>query len=101
MRIRPPLRGDPTVRPPVTPHQTRRAMVTAVWEQEPHDRAAADIVANLRRDPTADPESRKRARGPKPQRKRLTASIEQDVGLPVREMLDDAHRRDPATSRST
>jgi hypothetical protein len=78
----------------VKPHQTRRAVVTAVWEQEPHERTAADIVANLHRDPS-DPESRKKARGPKPQRKRLTASIEQDMSLRIREMFDEGDRRDP------
>lgn len=93
-----PPRGDPTARPPVKPHQTRRAIVTAVWEQERHERTAADIVANLLRDP-ADPESHRKARGPKPQRKRVTASIEQDVGSRVREMFDEADRRDPDKSR--
>jgi hypothetical protein len=93
-------RGDPTAAAAVKPHQTRRAMVTAVWEQERHDRTAADIVANLCRD-AKDRETRKKARGPRPQRKRLTASIEQDLGARVSEMFDEADRRDPGKVGTT
>ncbi len=93
-------RGDPTAAAAVKPHQTRRAMVTAVWEQERHDRTAADIVANLSRD-AKDRETRKKARGPRPQRKRLTASIEQDLGARVSEMFDEADRRDPGKVGTT
>ena len=87
------LRGDPTAKAPVKAHQTRRAVVTAVWEQEPHERTPEDVIANVMRLP--EPERRKRARGPKPQNKRVTASVEQDQKQRISEMFDEADRRDP------
>jgi hypothetical protein len=94
------VRGDPTAAVPVKPHQTRRAVVTAVWEQERHTRTAADVVANLHRRPN-DPEHRQQARAPRPQNKRLTASVEQDQRLRISEMFDEADRRDPEQRRET
>jgi hypothetical protein len=40
------VRGDPTGKEPVKPHQRRRVIVTAVWQQERHQRTAEDIIAN-------------------------------------------------------
>jgi hypothetical protein len=94
------VRGDPTAKEPRVPYQTRRAMVTAVWEQELHQRTAADIIANLQRDPN-DTDRRNKARGPRPQNKRLTASIEQDLRERIVEMFDEADRRDPNRQQPT
>lgn len=94
------VRGDPTAAASVKPHQTRRAVVTAVWEQERHERTAADVVANLKRDPK-ESERRKKARGPRPQNKRVTASVEQDQCARIVEMFDEADRRDPNRERET
>jgi len=94
------VRGDPTAATQVKPHQTRRAVVTAVWEQERHKRTAADVVANLHRRPN-DPERRQPARVPRPQDKRLTASVEQDQRVRISEMFDEADRRDPEQQRET
>lgn len=91
-------RGDPTAPARMKSHQTRRVVVTAVWEQEPHARTADDVIANLRRDPT-EPEKRKKVRGPRPQNKRLTASVEQDLRPRIAEMFDEADRRDPERRR--
>ena len=91
------LRGDPTAKAQVKSHQTRRAVVTAVWEQEPHERTRDDVIANVMRLP--QPESRKRARDPKPQNKRVAASVEQDQRQRTRDMFDEADRRDPKRQR--
>ena len=91
-------RGDPTAPARIKPHQTRRVVVTAVWEQQMHTRTAQDVVANLQR-ASDDPEKRKKARGPRPQHKRLTASVEQDLRPRVVEMFDEADRRDPERER--
>jgi hypothetical protein len=94
------VRGDPTAATPRKRHQTRRAMVTAVWDQERHDRTADDVIANLQRDPN-DEKRRQQARGPRPQRKRLTASVERNLGEQVTELFDEADRRDPERTRET
>jgi hypothetical protein len=94
------VRGDPTATAPAKPHQTRRAVVTAVWEQERHERTPGDIVSNLQRSAT-DPAIRKKARGPRPQNKRVTASVEQDQRSRTIEMFDEADRRDPERKRET
>jgi hypothetical protein len=94
------VHGDPTAKEPIKPHQTRRAMVTAVWEQERHERTAEDVLANLQRDPK-DGSQQDKARGPRPQHKRITASIEQDLRERVNEMFNEADRRDPLCLRET
>jgi hypothetical protein len=93
-------RGDPTGAAPVKPHQTRRVIVTSVWQQERHERTVEDVTANLQRSPS-DPERRRKARGPRPQNKRLTASVEQDQRQRIREMFDEAERRDPEQRQET
>jgi len=92
--------GDPTAACAIKPHKTRRVVVTAVWEQERHTRSASDIVANLRR--RADGlDNQEKARAPHPQRKRLTASVEQDMSQRIAELFDEADRSDPARGRDT
>jgi len=94
------VRGDPTAAATVKPHQTRRAAVAAIWEQEPHERTASDIVANLQRHPN-EPKARKKAREARPQNKMLTASVEHSLKTHIVEMFDDADRRDPKRGRET
>jgi hypothetical protein len=91
-------RGDPTASARIKPHQTRRVMVTAVWDQDLHTRTAEDVIANLQR-ASEESEKRKKARGPRPQNKRLTASVEQDLKPRIVEMFDEADRRDPRHER--
>jgi len=94
------VHGDPTAKEPIKPHQTRRAMVTAVWEQERHERTAEDVLANLKRDPK-DGSQGKKARGPRAQHKRITASVEHDLRNRINEMFNEADRRDPLCLRET
>ena len=47
------VRGDPMAPKKLRQHDKRMAIVTAVWEQEPHRRTADDIIANLGAKPAA------------------------------------------------
>ena len=92
---REPVRGDPTEMRVERRHRKRMATVTAVWDQEPCERTADDIVRKLRgRD---EPEARRLTR---PQRKRVAATIEKDLAEGIAEMFDEADRRDPSRERT-
>jgi hypothetical protein len=96
------VRGDPMAARKLRQHDKRMAIVTAVWEQEPHRRTAQDIIDNLR--PTTDAKARKRkkarkARAPRPQGKRLVASVEKSQAEGISEMFDELDRRDPDRKR--
>ena len=45
------VRGDPMAQKKLRPHDKRMAAVAAVWQQEPLQRTADDIVAELQRTP--------------------------------------------------
>lgn len=87
-------RGDPMAGRKERTHDRRMAVVTAVWDQEAKVRAAPAIVDNLR-----PPEQRQFApeasQMPRPQNKRVAATITHDLKTAVRWMFDEAHRRDP------
>jgi len=75
------------------------AIVTAVWEQEPHPRTADDILIRLRRDPegrTRQPRSKK---APRPQNKRVAASVIKNNAEGVAAMFDEAELRNPDGAR--
>jgi len=95
------VRGDPMANKKLRLHDRRMAIVTAVWEQEPHRRTAQQIIDNLSRDPKA--KQRKKAledRAPRPQGKRLCASVEKSQAEGVAEMFDELDRRDPSGGRT-
>jgi hypothetical protein len=95
------VRGDPMAKKKLRLHDKRMAIVTAVWEQEPHRRVAKDVIDNLRRDPKA--KRRKKSRqhqAPRPQDKRLVASVEKSQAEGVAEMFDELDRRDPSRGRT-
>lgn len=95
------VRGDPMAPKKLRKHDKRMATVSAVWEQEPHRRTAKDIMDNLCPGPAA--ERRKKARkkrAPRPQHKRLNASVVKSQAQGVAEMFDDFDRRDPARCRT-
>jgi hypothetical protein len=71
----------------------RMATVAAVYTVAPHMRSAADVIAGLRR--LRDVERVQRTRPPKPQGKRVWASVVDDLDLVVAQMFDEAERRDP------
>ena len=71
------------------------AIVTAVWDQTPCERTAEDIVRKLR---GKGDEARVL---PRPQHKRVAASVEKTLAEGVAEMFDEADRRDPERERPT
>lgn len=97
------VRGDPMAAKKARRHDKRMAIVTAVWEQEPHQRTAQDIIDNLQRATNAAAKRRKKARkqrAPRPQSKRVWASVEKSQAEGIAEMFDEADRRDPDRKRT-
>ena len=95
------VRGDPMAPKKLRDHDKRMAMVTAVWEQEPHRRTARHILDNLRAGPVA--KRRKKARkkrAPRPHDKRLNATVATSQATGIAEMFDEFDRRDPERARS-
>ena len=91
------VRGDPMAPKKLRSHDKRMAVVTAVWEQEAVPRQASDIVSELHR----TSEGRKaRNKGPRPQNKRVSASVEKTVSMGVSEMFDEFDHRDPKRVRT-
>lgn len=90
------VRGDPMAQKKLRRHDRRMAIVTAVFEQEPHKRTADDIVAGL--DKT---DRSRRAKAPRPHNKRVSASVEKSQAAGISEMFDEADRRDPKRMRTT
>jgi hypothetical protein len=95
------VRGDPMAPKKLRKHDKRMAIVTAVWEQEPHQRTAKDVIDNLQAGRAA--KRRKKARkqrAPRPQNKRLNASVVKPLTEGVAEMFDEFDRRDPVRCRT-
>lgn len=91
-------RGDPMAKKKPSVHDKRMAIVAAVWQQQAEPRAAADIVSELRR----TPKKKRRLKAPprpKPQNKRVWASVEKSLSTGVSEMFDELDRRDPERTR--
>lgn len=92
------VRGDPMAPKKPRKHDKRMAVVTAVWQQEPHRRTADDIIDNLQARSKGATKRRKKepkARAPRPQNKRLSASVEKSQAEGIAAMFDEAERRDP------
>ena len=90
------VRGDPMAQRKLRRHDKRMAITTAVWEQERHPRDAVDVVASLRRAPHA---ARPKTKAPRPQNKRVWASLEKSQADGIAEMFDEGHRRNPDGAR--
>jgi hypothetical protein len=89
-------RGDPTEVRAVHRHAKRMAIVTAIWDQAPFERTADDIVRKLRAEDEAAAKTL-----PRPEKKRVAASVEKSLAEGVAEMFDEADRRDPNRERPT
>jgi len=93
------VRGDPMAPKKLRKHDKRMAVVTAVWQQEPHRRTAKDIIADLNSAPQSKARRRRKkarkARAPRPQNKRVSASVEKSQAEGIAEMFEEAERRDP------
>lgn len=72
----------------------KMATVASVHTTEPHPRSAEDVVSQLLdpRDPQARPRTNPR---PKPQHRRVWASIEKDKTTVIGEVAEEMKRRDP------
>lgn len=89
-------RGDPMAPKKLRKYDKRMAIVTANWEQERQPRTAEQIMANLDRSP-----GHKKSKGPRPQSKRVRASVEKTQAEGIQEMFDEIERRDPCAERTT
>lgn len=90
------VRGDPMAPKKLRKRDKRMAIVTANWEQERHPRTAAQILAKL--DRTADA-AEQPERPPRPQNKRVRASLEKSQAEGISEMFDELERRNPEGHR--
>jgi hypothetical protein len=91
------VRGDPMAKKKPRLHDKRMAIVTAVWEQVPQPRAADDIVTELRRAPGRL--NARKPRLPRPQNKRVSASVQKSLSTGIGEMFDELDHRDPERTR--
>lgn len=89
------VRGDPMAERKARRSDKRMAVVTAVWEQEPHVRTARDVLDRLRRDPAGRKRRPRSDKAPKPQNKRVAASVVKTYAEGVAAMFDEAQRRNP------
>jgi hypothetical protein len=95
------VRGDPMAMRKARRADKRMAVVTAVWEQERDKRTAQDVLERLQRDPEGRNRKPRSAKAPKPQNKRVTASVTKSLKEGVTEMFDEAQRRNPEGERRT
>jgi len=93
------VRGDPMAAGKARRATKRMAVVTAVWEQEPHKRTAQDVLERLQRDPKGRKRKPRSAKAPKPHNKRVVASVTKSLKEGVTEMFDEAQRRNPEGER--
>jgi hypothetical protein len=94
------VRGDPIKAKPLRNHDKRMAVATAVWEQEPQVRTAEQIVENFKRGQARSRSKHKWSSLPKPQNKRVSATIEKDQTMAIEKMFQEAARRDPTRTRT-
>lgn len=92
-------RGDPMAERKARRSDKRMAVVTAVWEQEPHVRTAREVLERLRRDPAGRKRRRRSDKAPRPQNKRVAASLTKTYAEGIAEMFDEAQRRNPDGER--
>lgn len=93
------VRGDPMAQRKTRRSDKRMAIVTAVWEQEPHRRTAADVLIRLHRDPEGRSRQPRSKKAPRPQNKRVAASVIKNNAEGVAAMFDEAQRRNPDGTR--
>ena len=79
-------------------HTRRMATVAAVYTSKPYQRTAEDIVGELRKSADSTEKKAKAAR-PRPENKRVWASLEKRPSEVVADMFADALRRDPEKTK--
>lgn len=75
----------------------RVAMVAAVYTVAPHARTAEEVIASLWRD---EDEQAERGPRPRPENKRVWASVEKEVDVVMDDLFQEALRRDPNKART-
>jgi hypothetical protein len=93
------VRGDPMAPRKLRKSDKRMAVVLAVWEQEPHKRKAKDVLERLNRDPKGRARTPRPEKAPRPQNKRVAASVVKSTAEGVADMFDEAQRRNPDGKR--
>jgi hypothetical protein len=93
------VHGDPMAAPKARRKDKRMAAVTAVWDQEPYKRTAKDVLERLHRDPEGRKRKPRPKKAPKPQNKRVAASVTESLADRVAAMFDEAQRRNPNGER--
>ena len=91
------VRGDPMAARQQRPHDRRMAVVTAVWDQPRCVREASEIVEQFK--PAAQRRTPRKAL-PRPQNKRVAATVAHDQRAAIGAMFDEAQRRDPEHRRT-
>lgn len=77
------------------PHAKRMATVAAVYTIEPFPRTVEDIVGDLR----GVGDAARKAKRPRPENKRVWASLAKEPEEAIAEAFDEALRRDPARTK--
>jgi hypothetical protein len=95
------VRGDPMAPRKLRKSDKRMAVVTAVWEQEPHKRSAQDVLERLNRDPKGRARTPRPSKAPRPQHKRVAASLVKNTAEGIKDMFDEAERRKAGGHRRT
>ncbi len=95
------VRGDPMAQRKMRRADKRMAVVTAVWEQEPHVRTAADVLERLQRDPNGRTRKPRPEKAPRAQNKRVAASLTLSSAEGTAAMFAEAQRRNPDGVRRT
>ena len=93
------VRGGPMAQRKARKSDKRMAVVTANWEQEPHKRSAQDVIERLGRVPKGRTRKPRSKNAPRPQDKRVAASVEHDLKTGVANMFDEMQRRNPHGAR--
>jgi hypothetical protein len=93
--------GDPMAAKELRRRDTRVAVVSAIWDQEPCVRTPAQIVSNVRGHGRATTGKNATTNLPRPKNKRVSATVDEGIKPSMKKQFDEAQRRDPANKRTT
>jgi hypothetical protein len=94
-------KGDPMASKKLRNHDKRMATVTLVADQPRHVRTPEQILANIEASASNTAPKPKPTKAPKPTHKTLTPSLIKPTKEAIKDMLDEAERRDPERLRET
>jgi hypothetical protein len=96
-----PAKGDPMASKKLRNHDKRMAMVTLVADQPRHVRTPEQILANIEGPANNAAQKPKPAKAPKPTHKTLLPTLIKPTEEAIKDMFDEADRRDPKKVRET